>query len=208
MKKSLWIVLAVVAVLGMYLISGYNGLIALREEVNTSWSKVQSDYQRRSDLIPNLVQTVKGAGDFEKGTLEAVIQARANATKITVNPDNIQDLEKFQKAQGEISSTLSRLLVVSEQYPQLQAVQAFRDLQSQIEGTENRISVARKDYGDAVKGYNKKRNSFPTVILAGIFGFPERTYFEAESNAQNAPVVDFSAKPNATSTLSGSSLAR
>ncbi|MFN7161272.1 MAG: LemA family protein [Candidatus Gracilibacteria bacterium] len=196
MNKTLGVVAviaAVVLLIGAYLVSGYNGLIGLREEVNTSWSKVQSDYQRRSDLIPNLVQTVKGAAGFEQQTLERVIQARASATQITVNPDNAGDIAKFQQAQGELSSALSRLLVVSEQYPQLQAVQGFRDLQVQLEGTENRISVARKDYGDVVKVYNQKRNSFPTIILAGLFGFPERAYFEADSSAQTAPSVDFSA---------------
>lgn len=196
MNKALGILGVIVVIILLfagYMVSGYNGLVGLREEVNTSWSKVQSDYQRRSDLIPNLVQTVKGAAGFEQQTLERVIQARASATQITVNPDNAADIQKFQQAQGELSSALSRLLVVSEQYPQLQAVQGFRDLQVQLEGTENRISVSRKDYGDVVKNYNQKRNSFPTIILAGIFGFPERAYFEADTGAQTAPAVDFSA---------------
>lgn len=201
MKKSYLIGLGVLVVLGLYLISGYNSMVALREEVNTSWSNVQGNYQRRADLIPNLVKTVQASGEFEKSTLEAVIQARSNATKVTVNPENIQDLEKFQKSQGEFSSALSRLLVVSEQYPQLQAVQGFRDFQAQLEGTENRIAVSRKDYGDAVKLYNQKRNSFPTVVFASLFGFPERPYFEAETGAQTAPSVDFSSTKTGTGAL-------
>lgn len=206
MNKVLGILAAIaIIIVGLsgYMISSYNDLIALREEVNTSWSKVQSNYQRRSELIPNLVKTVQGAAGFEQQTLERVIKARASATQITVNPENAADMAKFQQSQGELSSALSRLLVVSEQYPQLQAVQGFRDFQIQLEGTENRISVARNDYGDVAKIYNKKRNSFPTIILASFFGFTERPYFEADTSAQKAPTVDFSTNPMS---LSGSTL--
>lgn len=194
--KKLLILLVLLAMIALWLGSGYNGLVTSREAVNRSWSAVQSDYQRRADLVPNLVSTVKGAANFEQETLTQVTEARAKATQITVDPSNAQDLQNFQAAQGELGSALSRLLVVSEQYPQLQAVQAFRDLQVQLEGTENRISVSRKDYGTAVNDFNTKRNRFPTVILASLFGFDERPYFQADDSAQSAPKVDFTNPTN------------
>ncbi len=190
-NKKWWILGAIVAVLVLWLVSSYNGLVTSREAVNTKWSAVESDYQRRSDLVPNLVSTVKGAANFEQDTLTKVIEARSKATQIKVDPSNAADIQKFQEAQGELSSTLSRLLVVSEQYPQLQAVQAFRDLQVQLEGTENRISVARKDFSKAAQEYNVKIGKFPTNIVAGIFGFDKRAYFEAETGTDKSPTVDF-----------------
>jgi LemA protein len=183
--------LAVVGLLAVWAISGYNGLVGSREAVNNKWSSVQSDYQRRSDLIPNLVSTVQGAAAQEKDVLEGVVKARASATSITVNAANAEDLAKYQAAQGQISQALGRLLAVTENYPELKSLEAFRDLQSQLEGTENRIAVSRKDFSTAASSYNTKRAKFPTVVLANLFGFDNRPYFDAEPAAQNAPKVDF-----------------
>ena len=186
----------------------YNGLVTSHESVNTAWSKVETQYQRRSDLIPNLVSTVKGAANFEQETLTKVIDARAKATQIKVDANNPDDIAKFQAAQKEVSSSLSRLLAVAENYPQLKATDNFKDLQSQLEGTENRITVARNDFNNEAKSYNTKVKSFPTNLLAGMFGFKERPYFEAEAGSEKAPTVNFggseksnensSAKPETT----------
>ena len=164
----------------------YNGLVTSHESVNTAWSKVETQYQRRSDLIPNLVSTVKGAANFEQETLTKVIDARAKATQIKVDANNPDDIAKFQTAQKEVSSSLSRLLAVAENYPQLKATDNFKDLQSQLEGTENRITVARNDFNNEAKSYNTKVKSFPTNLLAGMFGFKERPYFEAEAGSEKA----------------------
>lgn len=185
------IVVGALLLIGLIIGGAYNGLVSSQETVNTAWSKVEAQYQRRSDLIPNLVNVVKGAAGFEQETLTQVIDARSKATQIKVNANNPEDLEKFQQAQGEVSSALSRLLAVSEAYPQLTATQNFKDLQSQLEGTENRITVARNDFNDVARSYNTKVKSFPTNLLAGMFGFKERPYFEAESGSEKAPVVDF-----------------
>ncbi|PQJ35177.1 LemA family protein [Salinibacter sp. 10B] len=174
--------------------SSYNTLVQSDESVKTAWSNLQAQYQRRADLIPNLVETVQGAADFEKETLQAVTEARAKATSIQVRPedlDNPQKLQQFQQAQSALGQSLGRLLAVSENYPQLQATQAFSDLQAQLEGTENRITVARRDYNQAVQQYNTKVRSFPTVLFAGLMGFPPRTAFEAEAGAEQAPDVNF-----------------
>lgn len=186
----------------------YNGLVTSHESVNTAWSKVETQYQRRSDLIPNLVSTVKGAANFEQETLTKVIDSRAKATQIKVDANNPDDIAKFQAAQKEVSSSLSRLLAVAENYPQLKATDNFKDLQSQLEGTENRITVARNDFNNEAKSYNTKVKSFPTNLLAGMFGFKERPYFEAEAGSEKAPTVNFggsekssensSAKPETT----------
>lgn len=183
----------VVLLLIMIVAGSYNSMVASRESVNTAWSKVESQYQRRSDLIPNLVNTVKGAANFEQETLTKVVEARAKATQIKVDANNPDDIAKFQQAQSEVSSSLSRLLAVAENYPQLKATENFRDLQSQLEGTENRITVARNDFNDAAKSYNTKVKSFPTNLLAGMFGFKERPYFEPDAGANKAPSVDFNA---------------
>lgn len=183
----------VVLLLIMIVAGSYNSMVASRESVNTVWSKVESQYQRRSDLIPNLVNTVKGAANFEQETLTKVVEARAKATQIKVDANNPDDIAKFQQAQSEVSSSLSRLLAVAENYPQLKATENFRDLQSQLEGTENRITVARNDFNDAAKSYNTKVKSFPTNLLAGMFGFKERPYFESDAGANKAPSVDFNA---------------
>lgn len=187
------IIIGVVLVIAVVLGGAYNGLVASREAVNTAWSKVESQYQRRSDLIPNLVNTVKGAANFEQETLSKVVEARAKATQIKVDANNPDDIARFQQAQGEVSSALSRLLAVSENYPQLKATDNFKDLQVQLEGTENRITVARNDFNDTAKSYNTKVKSFPTNIFAGLFGFKERPYFAAEAGADKAPKVDFGA---------------
>jgi LemA protein len=186
-------IIAAILLLGGCGCSGYNNLVSLDQNVKGSWSKVQSEYQRRSDLIPNLVSVVKGAADFEKSTLEAVIGARAKATQTVIDPTNLnpENIAKFQQAQGELSGALSRLLVTVEQYPDLKANQNFRDLQVQLEGTENRIKTARNDFNDAVQSYNTTIKKFPTVIFAGMFGFTEKGYFSADAGAEKAPTVDF-----------------
>ncbi|MFN8165470.1 MAG: LemA family protein [Bacteroidia bacterium] len=189
-KYAIWIVLGIIIIWAW---TGYNGLISSRETVKTAWANVETQYQRRSDLIPNLVSTVKGAADFEKGTLEAVIEARANATKVTINADDItpEKLAQFQAAQQQVSGALGRLLAVAENYPQLKAVDAFRDLQSQLEGTENRITESRRQFNEAAKGYNTSRQKFPRNLLAGAFGFKEYPYFQADAGTEKAPKVQF-----------------
>jgi len=182
------LLLLIVSVIG-----GYNGLVTQREEVRGSFAKVQTQYQRRADLIPNLVNTVKGAANFEQDTLTQVTEARAKATSIQIDPSKAtpQQLAQYQQSQGELSQALGRLLAVTENYPELRATEAFRDLQVQLEGTENRITVARNDYNDVAKGYNARIQRFPTNITAGIFNFDSFPYFEAAAGAQNAPKVDF-----------------
>jgi LemA protein len=186
-------IIAAILLLGGCGCSGYNNMVSLDQNVKGSWSKVQSEYQRRADLIPNLVSTVRGAADFEKSTLEAVIGARAKATQTVIDPANLnpENIAKFQQAQGELSGALSRLLVTVEQYPDLKANQNFRDLQTQLEGTENRIKTARNDFNEAVQSYNTTIKKFPTVIFAGMFGFTEKGYFSADAGAEKAPTVDF-----------------
>lgn len=196
MKKStlvIVIIIAVVLLFGGCGISKYNKIVSLDEAVKTSWGTVQSQYQRRMDLIPNLVATVKGAANFEKETLTQVIEARAKATSIQVKADDLtpEKIQQFQAAQGQLSQALGRLMVVSEQYPTLQANQNFRDLQAQIEGTENRIGVARKDFNEVARTYNTGIRTFPNNIIAGFGGFQQRPYFEAQAGADSAPKVQF-----------------
>jgi len=181
----------VLLLLVMMIAGSYNGMVSSRESVNTAWSKVELQYQRRSDLIPNLVNTVKGAANFEQETLTKVIEARSKVTQIKVDANNPEDIARFQQAQGQVSSSLSRLLAVAENYPQLKATENFKDLQSQLEGTENRITVVRNDFNDAARSYNTKIKSFPANLLAGMFGFKERPYFEADADAKKAPSVNF-----------------
>lgn len=171
----------------------YNGLVTQDENVKKTWNYVQSQYQRRADLIPNLVNTVKGEANFERGTLNDVINARARATSMQVSPENLtpENIQRFQEAQGQLSGALSRLLVTVEQYPNLRANDAFRNLQTQLEGTENRIAVARNDFNDAVQTYNTKVRQFPVAIVAGAMGFHPRQGFTADPGSQNAPRVDF-----------------
>ncbi|SHF89908.1 LemA family protein [Flavisolibacter ginsengisoli] len=198
----IWIVLILVVVLVFAGCGSYNNLVGQDETVKNAWNKVQSDYQRRADLIPNLVNTVKGEANFERGTLNDVINARARATSMQINPDNLTDenIQKFQQAQTQLSGSLSRLLVTVEQYPNLRANDAFRNLQTQLEGTENRIKVSRNDFNDAVQTYNTKVRSFPTNIFAGIMGFKPRTGFTADAGSERAPNVDFGDQQKAPST--------
>jgi LemA protein len=193
MSKTTLIVVVVLLLVGMYGCSTYNGLVSKDETVNSAWANVQSAYQRRADLIPNLVNTVKGAADFEKSTLTAVIEARAKATSIQLKPDQLtpENIQKFQAAQEQLSGTLSRLLVSVEQYPQLKANQNFLELQAQLEGTENRIKVERDRFNEVVKDYNQSVRTFPANIFAGMFGFAAKGYFEASQAAQTAPTVKF-----------------
>lgn len=187
-------VVLLLGVAGCGAASSYNSLVELDEHVNTAWSDVQAQYQRRADLIPNLVETVEGAADFEQETLQSVTEARAKATSIQVSPedlDNPEQLQQFQQAQSALGKSLGRLLAVSENYPELQATQSFSDLQAQLEGTENRITVARRDYNRAVQQYNTQVRSFPTMLFAGLMGFDQRTAFEAETGADQAPDVTF-----------------
>ena len=193
MKKSTIIILAVVAIVAIWGITGYNGMVTADEAVSTAWSNVENQYQRRADLIPNLVNTVKGYAAHEKETLDAVISARTRATQVTVDADNLtpEKLQEFQKAQGEVGSALGRLLAITEAYPELKANQNFLELQAQLEGTENRISVERRNFNDAAKSYNTSIRTFPRNLLAGMFGFEKRPYFEAQEGAEKAPEVQF-----------------
>lgn len=187
------IILGVVLLFGFRACSGYNNMVSLDENVKNKWANVQSDYQRRSDLIPNLVSTVKGAANFEQETLTKVIEARSKATQVQVDPTNItpEKLAEFQQAQAGVSSALGRLLAVVENYPDLKANQNFRDLQAQLEGTENRIKVSRNDFNAAVKEYNSTVRTFPNNIFAGMFGFKAKDGFQAEAGAEKAPQVQF-----------------
>jgi LemA protein len=188
-----WIVPIVIGILILFGIGSYNSLVGKEENAKTAWSNVESAYQRRNDLIGNLVKTVQGAADFEKSTLEAVVNARSKATAVTIDPTNIspEQLAKFQQAQAGVSSTLSRLLVSVEKYPDLKANQNFLELQSQLEGTENRINVARDRFNESVNLYNKSTKTFPSVLFAKIFGFDEMARFKAEEGAEKAPDVNF-----------------
>lgn len=196
MKKWLIpvIVILVLGFIGYKLTAGVNNTaVELEEEVKTSWANVESAYQRRTDLIPNLVNTVKGAADFEQETLTGVIEARAKATAVNINADNLDSasLQKFQEAQSGLSSALSKLMVSVERYPQLTATQNFSNLQSQLEGTENRINVERNRFNEKVRAYNTYIRKFPNNIFAGMFGFEKMTPFEAQAGAENAPTVEF-----------------
>jgi len=195
-----WIGIIVVAVLiisGLSCIGSYNSLVSLDQQVQAQWAQVQNAYQRRLDLVPNLVETVKGAAAFEKDTFTAVTEARAKASQTMVDPSKVVNdpaaFERFQQSQDALSSALSRLTVVIERYPDLKATQNFRDPQAQLEGTENRIAVERKRYNEAAQAFNTKRDSFPTVLVAGFFGtrFNEKSYFRAQEGAETAPKVKF-----------------
>ena len=193
MKKSTIIIMVVVAVVVIWGVTGYNGLVKADEAVSTAWSNVENQYQRRADLIPNLVNTVKGYASHEKETLDAVVAARTRATQVTVDAENLtpEKLQEFQKAQGEVGSALGRLLAITEAYPDLKANSNFLELQAQLEGTENRISVERRNFNEVAKSYNTSIRTFPRNLLAGIFGFEKRPYFEAQEGADKAPVVQF-----------------
>lgn len=196
MKKStLWIIIvvAIIVVAGLWVKGAYNRMITQEEAVSTAWSQVENVYQRRADLIPNLVSTVKGYAAHESQTLEDVINARSRAIRTVIDPSELdaEELAKYQSAQGELSSALGRLLMISENYPDLKANQNFLQLQAQLEGTENRISVERKKFNEASKAYNTTIRKFPTNIIAGMFDFEKTAYFKAEEGSERAPEVNF-----------------
>lgn len=193
MRKTLFTFLSAVFAVTTFSSCGYNSLVKLDEQVQSQWAQVQNVYQRRADLIPNLVNTVRGAADFEKETLTQVIEARAKATSVQVDPDKLtpENIQKFQDAQGQLSTALGRLLMVTENYPQLKANQNFLELQAQLEGTENRITVERQRFNQVTQEYNSKVRSFPNNITASIFGFEKKGYFQAEAGAESAPKVEF-----------------
>ena len=194
MKKWIWIAVAAVAVLGVvWVYRTYNRFVRMDEEVKNAWAQVETQYQRRSDLIPNLVNTVKGYAAHERETLEGVIEARAKATSVNLSVDELTPatMAEFQQAQEGVRSALGRLLVVAERYPDLKANQNFQELQAQLEGTENRIAVARERFNTTVRAYNVSVRRFPAVIIAGMFGVDRKPYFQADEKAQQAPVVEF-----------------
>lgn len=197
MRKSLGCIIAFVVValiIAVWAMGQYNGLVQSREAVNTAWAQVENVYQRRMDLIPNLVATVKGVAAFEKDTYIAVAEARSKAGQIKISPEMLNDpaaFKQFEESQAALGSALSRLLAVAENYPQLKANQNFLELQSQLEGTENRIAVERRKFNEVAQGYNTKIKSFPANLLAGLFGFRERPYFSAAPGAEKAPEVKF-----------------
>lgn len=192
-NKGLIITIVVIALVAIWGISSYNGLVSMDENVSNQWANVETQYQRRSDLIPNLVNTVKGYAKHESQTLEAVMAARSQATQVKIDPSNCtpQQIAAYQKAQGDVTTALGKLLAITENYPDLKANQNFLELQSQLEGTENRINVARKDFNDTAKKYNTSLRRFPRNIIASMFGFEKRNYFEAEAGAEKAPKVEF-----------------
>lgn len=192
-NKGLIITIVVIVLVALWGIPSYNGLVGMDENVSNQWANVETQYQRRSDLIPNLVNTVKGYAKHESQTLEAVMAARSQATQVKIDPSNCtpQQLAAYQKAQGDVTTALGKLLAITENYPDLKANQNFLELQSQLEGTENRINVARKDFNDSAKKYNTSLRRFPRNIIASMFGFEKRNYFEAEAGAEKAPKVEF-----------------
>lgn len=202
----LGVIIVVVLLGGCSIATSYNRLVNLQQKVDQSWAQVQNVYQRRADLIPNLVNTVQGAANFEKSTLTEVTNARASVGRVQIDPNHAPEdagkLQEFQQAQGQLGAALSRLLVVSERYPELRATQNFQSLQAQLEGTENRIAVERGNFNTAVQDYNTAVRSFPTNLFAGMFGFRPRPFFEAAQEAQRAPTVNFNfgASPAPTTT--------
>jgi len=194
MKKWIWIAVAAVVVLGAFwFYRTYNGFVRMDEEVKTAWAQVETQYQRRADLIPNLVNTVKGYAAHESQTLEAVTAARANATSVNLSVDELtpERMAEFQQAQSRLQSALGRLIAVSERYPDLKANRNFMELQAQLEGTENRIAVARKDFNEVARNYNVSVRRFPNNLVAGMFGFETKPYFDAAAGSETAPVVNF-----------------
>lgn len=192
-NKSLWIVLGIVAVVLVWGVTTYNGLVSKDEQVASAWANVETVYQRRADLIPNLVNTVKGYAAHESETLAQVTEARAKSTSMTIDPSTATpaQMEAWMRAQGEVGSALGRLIAISENYPELKADKNFLELQKQLEGTENRISTERRKYNETVRLYNTKIRRFPTNLIAGMFGFEKRVMFEAQEGAEVAPVVEF-----------------
>lgn len=196
MNKKIWIVLGVIALVIFWGVGAKNGMAESEVDIDAKWGKVQSAYQRRSDLIPNLVKTVQGVANFEKSTLTAVIEARASATQMKLDAKDLspENLQKYQAAQSNLGGALSRLLVVSENYPQLSATASFSQLQDQLESSENRIKEERDNFNDAVSDYNKKIVVFPSSIIASISGYEKRAFFQAEAGSEKAPEVNFDEK--------------
>ncbi|MBE2894084.1 LemA family protein [Spirabiliibacterium falconis] len=192
MKK--WLIIVVIAVIaGFTLMSSYNGLVRAEEQINSVWANVETEYQRRAELIPNIVKTVQAQANFERETLTAVVDARSKVSQTKIDLANMtqEQLNQFQQNQGEVSSALSRLLVTVERYPELRANDGFLNLQAQLEGTENRIKKARNDFNAVAKEYNQKVRQFPTKLVAMLFGFKDKPYFKAQAGSENAPVVNF-----------------
>lgn len=195
MKRSgLLIFLAIVVILGFWGCNSYNGLVTADQDVKKVWSNVETNYQRRTDLYSSVIKTIEGSANFEKSTLKEVIEARSKATSITVDINDPASLEAYQKAQANLQGSFSRLMAVAEAYPDLKTTQAFRDFQTQIEGTENRINVARQDYNKSVEGYNLKVKRFPNNIFAGIFGYKEKPFYKADAGSEKAPEINFNIK--------------
>lgn len=191
--KIVILILAIVLVLILLVANVYNKMVNEDEKATTAWAQVESVYQRRADLIPNLVKTVQGAADFEKGTLESVIEARSHASSMKIDPADLtqESLAAFQKAQNDLSGSLNRLMVVVERYPELKANQNFQELQAQLEGTENRINVERQKFNETIRAYNTYIRKFPAKMFARMFGFKEKAYFQADAGAEKAPEVEF-----------------
>ena len=195
MKRSgLLIVLGILVVLFFWGCNSYNGLVSADQDVKKVWSNVETNYQRRTDLYSSVIKTIEGSANFEKSTLKDVIEARSKATSITVDINDPASLEAYQKAQANLQGSFSRLMAVAEAYPDLKTTQAFRDFQTQIEGTENRINVARQDYNKSVEGYNLKVKRFPNNIFAGIFGYKEKPFYKADAGSEKAPDINFNIK--------------
>ncbi len=193
MRRALIGMVSALTFITLFSSCGYNTLVKLDEDVKTKWNNVETQYQRRADLIPNLVSTVKGAAKFEQETLTAVIDARSKATQITIDPNKLteENIQKYQAAQGQVTQALGKLMMLTENYPQLRATDQFRDLSAQLEGTENRVTVARKDFNESVQMYNTKVRSFPNNLMAGIFGFSQKSGFKADAGSENVPKVEF-----------------
>lgn len=191
---GLIVIVGLILVLGGCGCSSYNGLVKSDQDVKKVWSNVETNYQRRTDLYSSVIKTIEGSANFEKSTLREVLEARAKATSVTVDINDPESLAKFQQAQGQLQGAFSRLMAVAEAYPDLKTTKAFQDFQTQIEGTENRINIARQDYNKSVEGYNLKVKTVPNNIFAGIFGFKEKPYYKADAGSEKAPEVNFNIK--------------
>ncbi len=193
-RTGLFVILGLVVILFFWGCSAYNGLIGVDQEVKTKWSGVETNYQRRTDLYNSVIKTISASANFEKSTLTQVIEARSRATSVNVDINDSASLARFQQAQAGLQSAFARLMAVAEAYPDLKSTKAFQDFQAQIEGTENRINVARKDYNDAVQRYNLKVKTFPNNIFAGLFGFHEKAYYKADPGSEKNPDINFDIK--------------
>ncbi|MBK7376430.1 MAG: LemA family protein [Ferruginibacter sp.] len=193
-RTGLLVILGIVLILGFWGCNGYNGLVTADQDVKKVWSNVETNYQRRTDLYSSIIKTVEASANFEKSTLQAVVEARAKATSITVDINDPASLAAYQQAQANLQGSFSRLIASFEAYPDLKTTQAFRDFQAQIEGTENRINVARQDYNKSIEGYNLKVKRFPRSILAGVFGFKEKPFYKAEAGSEKNPEIKFDIK--------------